>query len=301
MLWANNFTAPREPTYSTVNFRHIGGYEEIKEALRLKMLYPLKNPDLARAYGSKTGGSVLLYGPSGCGKSLMAEAIAGECHAGYIHVGLHELLDPTLGSPERNLHQLFDFARSNTPAILVIDHVECLAMNRKAVSDMRSRYIVNQLLEELDFCIPGNEGLLVVGITDEPWAIDPAALRPGRFSQTLFMGAPDRAQRETIIRLVAAERPVTDIDVLLLAEKTKGFTGADLEALFNTASESCMSRAWSSGDICPVSMSDLLAALKQVSLSEHLWKARAEEMIDEGSFNSSKSFKGLEDYLGSRE
>src|SRR6202162_513763 len=110
-----------------VSFANVGGMEEIKEEIRMKIIYPLKNRALFKAYGKKLGGGVLLYGPPGCGKTLISKATAGEIQANFISVGIHQILDFYIGNSEKNLHQLFQLARDNPPAILFFDEVDALA------------------------------------------------------------------------------------------------------------------------------------------------------------------------------
>ncbi len=93
----------------------------------MKIIYPLKNPDLFRAYGKKAGGGVLLYGPPGCGKTLISRATAGEIEANFLSIGIHQILDLYIGESEKNLHKLFEMARDNSPAILFFDEVDALA------------------------------------------------------------------------------------------------------------------------------------------------------------------------------
>ena len=105
----------------------------VKEEIKMKILYPLNHPDLFKAYGKKIGGGILLYGPPGCGKTLISKAIAGEIKAGFISVGLHQILDMWLGNSEKNLHALFEMAREQKPAVLFIDEVDALAADRNSV------------------------------------------------------------------------------------------------------------------------------------------------------------------------
>src|SRR5262249_12043750 len=100
-----------------LTFSDLGGMEAVKEEIRMKIIHPLKNPQLFKAYGKKAGGGVLLYGPPGCGKTLLSRATAGEIEANFISIGIHQILDLWLGNSEKNLHKLFELARSHAPAV----------------------------------------------------------------------------------------------------------------------------------------------------------------------------------------
>ncbi|MGI9239819.1 MAG: AAA family ATPase, partial [Verrucomicrobiales bacterium] len=117
-----------------VNFSKVGGMEQVKKNIEMKILHPLQNQELFELYGKKAGGGVLLYGPPGCGKTLISRATAGEIDANFMSIGLHQILDMWIGGSEQKLHQIFEFARQNAPAVLFFDEVDALAADRK---DMR--------------------------------------------------------------------------------------------------------------------------------------------------------------------
>src|SRR5690606_20002509 len=114
----------------TIGFADVGGMDALKEEIRLKIIYPLEHRELYEAYGKSIGGGILMYGPPGCGKTHLARATAGEIKAGFIAVGISEVLDMWIGSSERNLHQLFQEARDNKPCVLFFDEVDALGARR---------------------------------------------------------------------------------------------------------------------------------------------------------------------------
>jgi len=252
------FFAPGDSERLRISFRDVGGMEAVKEEIRLKIIYPLQHPDLYKAYGRKTGGGILLYGPPGCGKTLMLRATAGEVSCNYMAVGLHEIFDPYYGSIERNLHQIFETARANTPCVLVFDELDSLAPDRRTVRDSQVRNVVNQFLSELDGIRSENQRILVIGATNAPWQLDPALRRPGRFDHAIFVPPPDPAARTQIIRLLAGDKPIADLDVESLARATEGFSGADLKWVFERAVEVALAGAIHAGRIVPISMTSLL-------------------------------------------
>ncbi len=256
---------------SDVDFDRVGGMEAVKEDIRMKILYPLENRELFEAYGKKAGGGVLLYGPPGCGKTLISRATAGEIKAKFLSVGLHQILDMWIGKSEEKLHEVFELARRQAPAVLFFDEVDALAADRKDMRSSAGRTLINQFLAELDGEASRNEGVLVLGATNAPWHLDSAFLRPGRFDRLVFVPPPDEPAREQIVRLMAEGKPVAGLDPAALAKKTKGFSGADLKALFDQAVEGALAEAMRSGRIVPVTQKDLLRAAKQVKPSTLKW------------------------------
>ncbi len=255
----------------TLTFADVGGMESVKEEIRMKIIHPLSNQELFRAYGKKIGGGVLLYGPPGCGKTMLARATAGEIEANFISVGIHEILNLYLGESEKNLHELFETARRNAPAVLFFDEVDALAADRNDLKRSAGRTLINQFLAEMDGNVGDNDGLLILGATNAPWHLDPAFRRPGRFDRILFVPPPDEVARRAVIEVLAREKPVSALDVPKLAGKTKDFSGADLKAVFDLTVERVMARAMSEGRVVPLGTSDLLASAKQVRPSTRAW------------------------------
>lgn len=245
--------------------------ESLKEEIRRKIIHPLKNPELFRAYGKKIGGGVLLYGPPGCGKTLLARATAGEIKAGFISIGIHQILNLYLGESERNLHEIFETARRNAPTVLFFDEVDALAADSNDLKRSAGRTLINQFLAEMDGNVGDNEGLLILGATNAPWHLDPAFRRPGRFDRILFVPPPDDNARRAIIEVLARNKPVTALDAAKLAGKTKDFSGADLKAVFDLTVERIMAHAMQEGRVVPVTTADLLTSVKQLRPSTRAW------------------------------
>ena len=164
----------------------------LKEEIRLKIIYPLQHADLYAAYGKSAGGGILMYGPPGCGKTHLARATAGEIKAGFLSVGINDVLDMWIGNSERNLHEMFEQARQNKPCVLFFDEVDALGASRSDMRASAGRHLINQFLSEMDGVQSANEGVLVLAATNAPWHLDPAFRRPGRFDRVLFVPPPDR-------------------------------------------------------------------------------------------------------------
>ena len=254
-----------------ISFADVGGMEEVKEEIRMKIIYPLQNRDLFRAYGKKLGGGVLLYGPPGCGKTLISQATAGEIRSNFISVALHQILDLYIGNSEKNLHQLFQLARDHAPTILFFDEVDALAADRKDLRESGMRTLINQFLAEMDGNMANNEGILILGATNAPWHLDAAFRRPGRFDRIIFIPPPDEDARIAIIELMAKEKPVERLDVAMLARKTKGFSGADIKAMFDITTEQALARAMREGRVVPLTTEDLLQTARDLRPSARAW------------------------------
>ena len=245
--------------------------DELKEEIRLKIIYPLQLPDLYKAYGKRTGGGILIYGPPGCGKTLMLRAVAGEVPCNFLSVGLHEIFDPYFGSTERNLHQIFETARANSPCVLVFDDLDSLAQDRRNVRESQVRNLVNQFLHEMDGMKGENQRVLVIGATNQPWSLDPAFRRPGRFDQAILVPPPDAPARAQIISLLARDKPISNLDVEALSAATAGFSGADLKWVFDRAAEMTLSAAIHSGQPIPITMDRLLSVAQSHVPSTQSW------------------------------
>ena len=258
-----------------IKFADVGGMEELKEEIRLKIIHPLAHPELYRAYGKRIGGGILMYGPPGCGKTHLARATAGEVDAGFISVGISDILDMWLGSSERNLHDVFEQARASAPCVLFFDEVDALGARRSDMLRSAGRQIINQFLAELDGATASNEGVLVLAATNSPWHVDPAFRRPGRFDRILFVPPPDTEAREQILRILCREKPAAGVDMAAVAKKTADYSGADLGAVVDQAVEGKLREAMKAGTLKPLATADLLAAAARHKPTTREWFATA--------------------------
>ena len=259
----------------TITFKDVGGMDALKEEIGVKIIHPLAHADLYKAYGKAIGGGILMYGPPGCGKTYLARATAGEIHAGFIAVGINDVLDMWIGNSERNLHDLFQQARQNKPCVLFFDEVDALASSRADMRTHGGRHVINQFLSELDGVQSSNEGVLILAATNAPWHLDAAFRRPGRFDRILFVPPPDAAARASILRVMLRGKPIDEIDYDQLARKTEHFSGADLKAIVDLAIETKLRDVMKTGIAKPLQTRDLLAAASSVRPSTREWFSTA--------------------------
>jgi transitional endoplasmic reticulum ATPase len=258
-----------------IAFNDVGGMDALKDEIRLKIIHPLNHPELYKAYGKTIGGGILMYGPPGCGKTHLARATAGEIQAGFIAVGINDVLDMWIGTSERNLHALFEQARENKPCVLFFDEVDALGARRSDMQHSAGRHLINQFLAEMDGIQASNEGLLILAATNSPWHLDPAFRRPGRFDRVLFVPPPDASARASILRILCRDKPVQDIDYAHLAKKTDQFSGADLKAVLDQAIEAKLREALKAGVPKPLTTADLAAAAASLKPTTKEWFSTA--------------------------
>jgi SpoVK/Ycf46/Vps4 family AAA+-type ATPase len=259
----------------SIDFSQVGGMAELKEVIRMKIIYPLQHAEMFKAYGKTVGGGILMYGPPGCGKTYLARATAGEIRAGFLAVGINDVLDMWIGGSERNLHELFNHARRNQPCVLFFDEVDALGASRSDMKGSAGRHLINQFLAETDGATSSNEGVLILAATNAPWHMDSAFRRPGRFDRVLFVPPPDEPARAAILRILCRGKPCSDIDHGHVAKKTRDFSGADLKSILDLAVEAKLTEAMKKGIPKPLTTRDLLAAAKQVQPSTREWFATA--------------------------
>ncbi len=220
-----------------VGWDDIGGLEEAKRALREGVELPLKHPEAFRRVGIRPAKGFLLYGPPGTGKTLLAKAVAREAEANFIATKSSDLLSKWYGESEQQVARLFQRARQVAPAVIFLDEIDSLAPQRggglgePAVTER----VVNTLLAEMDG-LEQLQSVVVIGATNRPTLLDPALLRPGRFDELIYVTVPDREGRLKILRIHTAKMPLGgDVSLEALADRTEGYTGADLEDLTRRA------------------------------------------------------------------
>jgi len=218
-------------------FTDVAGCDEaIEELGEIKEF--LQEPAKFQAVGAKIPKGVLLYGPPGTGKTLLARAVAGEAGVPFYSISGSDFVEMFVGVGASRVRDLFEQAKENAPAIVFIDEIDAVGRHRGAGMggghDEREQTL-NQLLVEMDgFDVRG--GVILIAATNRPDVLDPALLRPGRFDRQIGVDAPDLAGRHMILKVHSRGKPMApDIDLMSIARRTPGFTGADLANVLNEA------------------------------------------------------------------
>ncbi len=220
-----------------VTFEDVANYEEVKEELQ-EVVEFLKNPRKFTKMGAKIPKGVLLVGPPGTGKTLLARAVAGEAGVPFFIISGSDFVEMFVGVGASRVRDLFEQGKKNSPCIIFIDELDAVGRQRGAGlgggHDEREQTL-NQLLVEMDG-FETNEGIIIMAATNRPDVLDPALLRPGRFDRQIVVDKPDVNGRAGILEIHLRDKPVEDdVNVKVLAKRTPGFTGADMENLANEA------------------------------------------------------------------
>ncbi|MGL4452146.1 MAG: ATP-dependent zinc metalloprotease FtsH [Sarcina sp.] len=225
------------PDSQKVNFKDVAGAKEEKEELE-EVVDFLKDPKKYTDMGARIPKGVLLVGPPGTGKTLLAKAVAGEAGVPFFSISGSDFVEMFVGVGASRVRSLFEQAKKNAPCIIFIDEIDAVGRQRGAGfgggHDEREQTL-NQLLVEMDG-FGANEGIIMVAATNRPDILDPALLRPGRFDRQIVVGAPDVEGRKEILNVHVRNKVLDEsVDLNVLAKRTPGFTGADIENLTNEA------------------------------------------------------------------
>ncbi|ALB48511.1 MULTISPECIES: ATP-dependent zinc metalloprotease FtsH [Clostridium] len=249
------------PDTQTVTFEDIAGADEEKAELE-EIVEFLKLPSKYIQIGARIPKGVLLVGPPGTGKTLLAKAIAGEAGVPFFSISGSDFVEMFVGVGASRVRSLFEEAKKNSPCIVFIDEIDAVGRQRGAGlgggHDEREQTL-NQLLVEMDG-FGANEGIIMIAATNRPDILDPALLRPGRFDRQIIVGAPDVKGREEILKVHTRKKPLNDdVKLDVLARRTPGFSGADLENLTNEAALLAVRK-----DKKQISMSEMEEAITKV-------------------------------------
>ncbi|HLR51921.1 MAG TPA: ATP-dependent zinc metalloprotease FtsH [Candidatus Avamphibacillus sp.] len=236
-----NFGKSKAKMYSEdkkkVRFSDVAGADEEKQEL-VEVVDFLKDPRKFSKVGAEIPKGVLLVGPPGTGKTLLARAVAGEAGTPFFSISGSDFVEMFVGVGASRVRDLFENAKKNSPCIIFIDEIDAVGRQRGAGlgggHDEREQTL-NQLLVEMDG-FGSNEGIIIIAATNRPDILDPALLRPGRFDRQITVNRPDVKGREAVLKVHARNKPLDEtVDLKIIAMRTPGFSGADLENLLNEA------------------------------------------------------------------
>jgi transitional endoplasmic reticulum ATPase len=261
-------TAMREVAVEVpvVHWDEVGGLEEVKEKLKEAVEWPLKNPEIFTRMGIRPPKGILLVGPPGCGKTLLARAVATESEANFITIKGPEVFSKWVGESEKAIREVFRKARMAAPAVIFFDEFDSLVPRRGmgyADSGVSER-VISQLLTEMDGII-SLEDVVIIAATNRPDIVDPAVLRPGRFDRLIYVSEPDEKARLEIFKLYTKSMPLaTDVDIAHLANTSKSYSGADIDALCREAAMHALRRDVNSKE---VTLADFQKATEKIGPS----------------------------------
>ncbi len=270
-----------------VTWDDVGGLNEVKQLLKENVEWPLKHPESFKRMGIKPARGILLYGPPGCGKTLIAKAVANEARVNFISIKGPEVYSKWVGESERMIRDIFRRAKQVAPSIIFIDEIDALAPRRGTdIGSHVTEQVVSQLLTEMSG-VEDMSDILVLAATNRPDILDPALLRPGRFEKLIYVPAPDEATRFEILKVHTKNTPLKDVDLKKIAKATKGYSGADLEALVREAVMTALREDINSKNVTPKHFEKALkkvkpsitddAFVKYQKVIEDIKKAKVEE------------------------
>ncbi|HTE41035.1 MAG TPA: AAA family ATPase [Steroidobacteraceae bacterium] len=281
-------------TEEKVRFSSIVGMEDLKKSIRLKIIEPFINPGIFRKFKKQAGGGIMLYGPPGCGKTMIARAIANECNASFMSIGIADVLNMWIGESERNLAAIFAKARSQAPCVMFFDEIDALAYARSKANSEHTRTVVNEFLTQLDGVGKDNQGVLILAATNMPWDVDSAIKRPGRLSRQLFVPPPDVEARARMLDIKLTGVPCDAIDTMRVGQRTENFSGADIDGLIELAKEKALEDHLVNKIERPLRQSDFDEALTEMQPSTLDWLRTARNLVkyagDDGSYRDVEAY-----------
>ncbi len=255
------FTKPK------IKFNDVVGLDKVKKYLKENIVYAIERPELFKKYGKKRGLGLILYGPPGVGKTLIVSAIGGEASANVLIARINQIIDMYTGNTEKNLHAIFEQARKNTPCIIMFDELDAMGTKRggegpQGGESSAMRIAVNQFLTEMNGLEENPEGIFVIGTTNQPWDIDPALKRSGRFGDAIYLKPPGYRDRVALIKFEMKNKPSGWINYGRIARATTGYSPADISRIVDKAAMRPLLHEYRYNKGRSLGMSDFIAILK---------------------------------------
>ena len=257
---------------SKTKFDSVVGLDDVKKYLYENVVLAIQKPELFQKYGKKRGVGLILYGPPGVGKTHIVDAIAGEANANVIIARINQIVDMYTGNTEKNLHAVFEQARQNAPCIIMFDELDAIGTKRSGEGpgggeSSAMRLAVNQFLVEMNGLEENPEGIYVIGTTNQPWDIDPALKRSGRFGDSIYLSPPGHRARAEMFRYAARNKPKARLGYGRLARAAAGYSPADIERIVDKAAMRPLLHEHQFHKERKLTMGDLLSILKDKDTS----------------------------------
>jgi transitional endoplasmic reticulum ATPase len=268
--------------HPTINFSDVANLEYVKEEIREEIIYPLIRPDLAKEFGRRAGGGILLYGPPGCGKTLIVRAAIGECFASFFNVNLSDLVSKGVEVEPKILHDIFEQARKDAPSVIFIDELDAIGGKKTIEEEHAARMLIDQLLIEMDGIESLEGSILFIAATNTPWAIDPALRRTERFTRQIFVPPPNLKTRIELFKIYTKNEPVDTEKVNFeeLAKLTEGYASSDIKAICDLAAKIPWEEAIHGGVKRKITQEDFIKIISQQKSSLPAWFKLAREEIE---------------------
>jgi len=279
-----------------VKWSDVGGLEDIKQELKEAVEWPLIYQDSFKRMGIRPPRGILIYGPPGTGKTMLAKAVATESQANFIQIKGPELLSKWVGESEKGVRKVFERARQVAPCVVFFDEIDALASRRGYETGTKvGERVLNQMLAEMDG-IEQLEGVVVIGATNRPDMLDPALMRPGRFDRIVSTPVPNKEGRLAIFKIHTKNMPITkDVNLEVLAEKTEGYVGSDIEGLCR---EAAMLALRDDINAKEVKKKNFEEAMKKVRASVTLEDAKQYNEIEQMYIRKARAALEKPDYFG---
>ncbi|MFG1390202.1 MULTISPECIES: 26S protease regulatory subunit [Acidiplasma] len=270
------------PEIPKITFDDVAGLNDVKNEILSKIIYPMRYKELSQEYNIEFGGGMLLFGPPGTGKTFIVKAIANEVKANFINVNPSSLYSQWFGQFEKNISQLFRAAYLLSPSIIFFDEIDTLVPKRSGTESDAAKRGVSQLLTEVGgLTSEKDKNIFIIAATNNPWAIDEAILRPGRFDVKIYVPPPDFDARVKLFQLKLSKiKPLGNIDYEELAKLTERYSGADIEFICKKAVQNVFMEVIKTGNKIPVTTDDIISVIYQIkpSIDERMLEKYREYM-----------------------
>jgi transitional endoplasmic reticulum ATPase len=244
-----------------ISFDDVVGLDMVKDEVKVKILLPMIKKDLAKVYDISAGGGILMYGPPGNGKTFIARAIAHEARAYFININPSNLLNQWFGKFEKNIEKLFKYASKHSPAVLFFDEIDAITPKRSKTNSSYMKRAVPALLSEMDGIVARKHTLLVIGATNNPWDIDEAFLRPGRFGERIYIPPPDVKAREILFQMYLKNAIHDELDYEYFSNITENFSAADIKYVCDKAKEKVFKEVTKTDVVRNITEEDVLESI----------------------------------------